>query len=43
VPGDKGEIAPGTKIFIAAPKKQEDGTFQTPRINYGKNGLGPPM
>src|SRR6516225_1971269 len=43
VPGDKGEIAPGTKIFIAAAKKQEDGTFQTPRINYGKNGLGPPM
>jgi len=30
-------------IFIAVAKKQEDGTFQTPRINYGKNGLGPPM
>ena len=43
VPGDKGEITPGTKIFIAAAKKQADGTFQTPRINYGKNGLGPPM
>jgi hypothetical protein len=43
VPGDKSEIAPGTKIFIAAAKKQADGTFQTPRINYGKGGLGPPM
>ncbi|MGA8975729.1 MAG: hypothetical protein WB496_21520 [Pseudolabrys sp.] len=43
VPGDKSEITPGTKIFIAAAKKQEDGTFQTPRINYGKNGLGPPF
>jgi hypothetical protein len=43
VPGDKSEITPGTKIFIAAAKKQDDGTFQTPRINYGKNGLGPPM
>jgi hypothetical protein len=43
VPGDKSEITPGTKIFIAAAKKQEDGTFQTPRINYGKDGLGPPM
>jgi hypothetical protein len=43
VPGDKSEITPGTKIFIAAAKKQADGTFQTPRINYGKNGLGPPM
>ena len=43
VPGDKSEITPGTKIFIAAAKKLDDGTFQTPRINYGKNGLGPPM
>jgi hypothetical protein len=43
VTGDKGEITPGTKIFIAAAKKQPDGTLQTPRINYGKNGLTPPM
>jgi hypothetical protein len=43
VPGDKSEITPGTKIFIAAAKKLDDGTFQAPRINYGKNGLGPPM
>ena len=43
MPGDKSEITPGTKIFIAAAKKLDDGTFQTPRINYGKNGLGPPM
>jgi hypothetical protein len=43
VKGDKSEIAPGTKIFIAAAKKQADGTLQTSRINYGKDGLGPPM
>ena len=43
VPGDKSEITPGTKIFIFGAKKQADGTFQNPRINYGKNGLGPPM
>jgi len=43
VPGDKSEITPGMKIFIAAAKKLDDGTFQTPRINYGKNGIGPPM
>jgi hypothetical protein len=43
VKGDKSEITLGTKIFIAAAKKQLDGTFQTPRINYGKDGLGPPM
>jgi hypothetical protein len=43
VKGDKSEITPGTKVFIAAASKQADGTFQTARINYGKNGLGPPM
>ena len=42
-PGDKSELKPGTKIFIAAAKKQPDGTLQTPRINYGKDGLTPPM
>jgi hypothetical protein len=41
--GDKSEITPGTKIFIAAAKKQEDGTLLAPRINYGKNGVTPPM
>jgi hypothetical protein len=43
VPGDKAEITPGTKIFIAAAKKQADGSLQTPRINYGKGGITPPM
>jgi hypothetical protein len=42
-PGDKGELKPGTKIFIAAAKRQPDGTLQAPRINYGKDGLTPPM
>jgi hypothetical protein len=42
-PGNNSEITPGTKIFIAAAKKQADGTLQAPRINYGKNGLTPPM
>ena len=40
VPGNKDEIKPGTKVFIAA-KKQPDGTFQAPRITYGRNGAGP--
>jgi hypothetical protein len=43
VKGDKGDLKPGTKIFIAAGKKQADGTLQAPRINYGKDGLTPPM
>ena len=42
-PGDKSELKPGVKIFIAAAKKQPDGTLQAPRVNYGKDGLTPPM
>jgi hypothetical protein len=38
--GDKAEIQPGTKIFVVA-KKQADGTFEAPRITYGRNGAGP--
>ncbi|HTO60108.1 MAG TPA: hypothetical protein VMM15_02515 [Bradyrhizobium sp.] len=39
--GKREEIQPGTKIFIAAARKQADGTLQTPRITYGRNGEGP--
>ena len=39
--GKREEIQPGTKIFVAAAKKQPDGTLQTPRITYGRNGEGP--
>ena len=41
VPGSKDDLKPGTKIFVAAAKKQPDGTLQTPRITYGRNGAGP--
>ena len=43
VVGDRNDLKPGTKIFVAAAKKQPDGTLQTPRITYGKDGLTPPM
>ena len=43
VAGNKDDLKPGTKIFVAAAKKQSDGTVQTPRITYGKDGLVPPM
>jgi hypothetical protein len=43
VTGDKSDLKPGTKVFIGAAKKQPDGTLQTPRITYGKDGLTPPM
>jgi hypothetical protein len=42
-PGDKGDLKPGVKIFIVAAKKQADGSLHAPRINYGKDGLTPPM
>ena len=39
--GKREEIQPGTKIFVSAAKQQADGTLQTPRITYGRNGEGP--
>lgn len=39
--GKREEVQPGTKIFVAAAKKQADGTLLTPRITYGRNGEGP--
>ena len=42
MPGDKSELKAGVKIFIAAAKRQPDGTLQAPRINYGKEAP-PPM
>lgn len=42
-PGDRAELKPGTGVLISAAKKMPDGTLQTPRINYGRDGLMPPM
>ena len=41
VVGSKDDLKPGIKVFIGAAKKQADGTLQTPRITYGRNGEGP--
>src|SRR5438552_5997678 len=43
VPGDKSELQPGVKIFVAAAKEQADGTLEASRVNFGKGGLTPPM
>jgi hypothetical protein len=43
VAGSKDDLKPGTKIFVGAAKKQADGSVQTPRVTYGKDGLTPPM
>jgi hypothetical protein len=41
--GDKQDLKPGTKIFVAAAVKQADGSYEVKRINYGKDGVTPPM
>jgi hypothetical protein len=41
--GDKNDLKPGTKVYVSAAKKQADGSVQTPRLVYGKDGLTPPM
>jgi hypothetical protein len=43
MPGDKSELKPGTKMFIAAARKQPDGTLVAPRVNVGRGGIAPPM
>jgi hypothetical protein len=43
VPGDKSEVKPGAKIFIAASSKKEDGTLEAPTISVGRDGITPPM
>ena len=42
-PGDRAELIPGTKIFIAAAQKQADGSVQAARVSYGRGGLTSPM
>jgi hypothetical protein len=42
VPGDKSDLKGGAKI-IAFVKKLPDGSFETNRINVGRDGLTPPM
>jgi hypothetical protein len=42
VPGDRSELKPGARIFIAAAMKQAGGKLQAARINVGR-GVNPPM
>jgi len=43
VPGDKSELKPGAKIFIAAANKKDDGTLEAAAVSVGRNGITPPM
>ena len=43
VPGDRRELKPGAKIFIAGAAKQPDGSLVAARIGVGRDGLTPSM
>jgi ribosome maturation factor RimP len=43
VPADKSELKPGVKIFVAAATEEPDGMLHAARVNFGKDGLTPPM
>ena len=43
VPGDRSELKPGAKIFIAGASKKDDGTLEAASVSVGRDGLTPPM
>jgi hypothetical protein len=43
MPGDKSDLKPGAKVFIAAAIKQPDGTLQARAWRVGRDGVTPPM
>ena len=43
VPGNKDELKPGAKIFIAGADKKEDGTLEAAAVSVGRDGITPPM
>ena len=43
VTGDKSELKPGAKIFIAAANQKEDGTLEAAAVSVGRDGITPPM
>jgi len=42
VPADKSDLKAGAKM-IASIKQRPDGSFETNRVNVGRDGLTPPM
>ena len=43
VPGDKSELKPGVHIIIGAATKNAEGSFGAAALNYGRDGIVPPM
>ena len=42
VPGDKSELKAGAKV-MATIKQLPDGSFETSRVSFGRDGITPPM
>jgi hypothetical protein len=42
-PAAASDLKAGQKIFVAAATKLADGSYEAPRIAFGKDGLTPPM
>jgi hypothetical protein len=42
-PATAAELKPGTKVFVAAATKNDDGTLTAPNITVGRDGVDPPM
>lgn len=42
-PGDLAEVKPGSQVIVFGARKQEDGSFAAPGINFGRDGVTPPM
>lgn len=43
VPGDRNEIKPGVRVVLNNAKPLPDGKIEAPAVNYGRDGLTPPM
>lgn len=43
VPGDKNELKAGVHIIIGAATKNADGSYSAAALNYGRDGIVPPM
>lgn len=43
VPGEKNELKTGVHIIIGAATKNADGSFGAAALNYGRDGIVPPM
>jgi hypothetical protein len=43
IPGDRGDLKPGAKIFIPRWEKKADGTWEATVALVGRDGITPPM